>query len=153
MKVLKNAPILNNLASKNVKAMIETDKKTRKEKHHKEVLRYMENARETLKKARKNGSLYEDKKYVKTACGIAYNAILLSLDALLEEKGSTTRKRKSIEWYREEVGKVKPKLLIHLNPAYETLHLAGYYDGNLEVKVIQAGFDRAMIIIEEVFKG
>jgi len=40
----------------------------------------MENARENLKKAGKDGDTYQDSKYVKTAFSIAYSAVLKALD-------------------------------------------------------------------------
>lgn len=43
----------------------------------------MENATETLKKAGKDGKYYKDEKYVKTACGTAYNGVLKALDIYL----------------------------------------------------------------------
>ena len=42
-----------------------------KEKAYNEALRYISNAKDTLKKAKKEGRYYEDAKYVKSACGIA----------------------------------------------------------------------------------
>ena len=47
----------------------------------------MENAKSTLQKARKEGKRYSDKKYVRMACGAAYSAILIALDAYLLLKG------------------------------------------------------------------
>jgi len=42
-----------------------------KEKYHSEAIRYMDNAKEYLKNAKKEDGYYLDKKYVKTACGTA----------------------------------------------------------------------------------
>jgi len=39
---------------------------------YQEALRYLQNAKDTLLKAGKDGGLYKDKKYVKAASGIAY---------------------------------------------------------------------------------
>ncbi|MDR0567490.1 MAG: DUF5618 family protein [Prevotellaceae bacterium] len=52
-----------------------------------EAMRYMENAKAALQKARKEGKHYSDKKYVRMACGTAYSAILIALDAYLLLKG------------------------------------------------------------------
>ena len=42
-----------------------------REKSYAEAIRYMDNAKETLKKAGKEDYFYKDKKYVSSACGIA----------------------------------------------------------------------------------
>jgi len=51
-----------------------------KTKYYNEAIRYMDNAKETLKMAGKEDRFYNDKKYVKTACGTAYNGVLEALD-------------------------------------------------------------------------
>ncbi|MCL6102727.1 MAG: DUF5618 family protein, partial [Bacteroidetes bacterium] len=57
-----------------------TEQNKIKAEYYKEAIRYMDNAKETLKKAGKEDDLYQDSKYVKTASGIAYNAVLKALD-------------------------------------------------------------------------
>jgi len=57
-----------------------------KEKYHSEAMRYMDNAKEYLKNAQKEDGFYLDKKYVKTACGTAYNGVLVALDGFLTLK-------------------------------------------------------------------
>ncbi|MDR0582018.1 MAG: DUF5618 family protein, partial [Prevotellaceae bacterium] len=52
-----------------------------KQKSYAEAMRYMNNAKETLQKAKKEDNYYADRKYVRTACGTAYNGVLLALDA------------------------------------------------------------------------
>lgn len=77
-----------------------------KQKYHAEAMRYMENAEETLKKARKEGKYYQDEKCVKTASGIAYNGVLKALDGFLILNGIDKKKgRKSIGWYQENIAK------------------------------------------------
>ena len=39
------------------------------------------------------------------------------------------------------------KLLNYLNSSYNILHLSGYYDGERDINVIEAGFKNAMTII------
>ncbi|MDR0732744.1 MAG: DUF5618 family protein [Dysgonamonadaceae bacterium] len=95
-----------------------------KRQSYSEAMRYMENAKENLKKAGKEYLFYKDRKYVRTACGTAYNGVLLALDAYLLLKGiKKTKGRKSIEYYYEQVSKLDKKLLQHVNSAYELLHL------------------------------
>ena len=111
----------------------------------------MDNAKGTLKKAGKEDRFYIDKKYVKTACGTAYNAVLLALDGYLLLKGVEKKKgRKDISYYEEEVSKLDKKLLNYVVEAYHTLHLCGYYDGNKDSKIISSGFEMAYFIINKI---
>jgi hypothetical protein len=123
-----------------------------RERSYAEAMRYMDNAREILTKAGKEGKFYSDKKYVRTACGTAYNGVLIALDAYLELKDVEIpkKKRRSIEFYMKNIALLDKKLLKCIDVAYDTLHLSGYYDGNLSVRVITAGFDVADEIIEKV---
>ena len=43
-----------------------------KTRYYGEATRYMDNAKEYLKNAKKDGDIYRDAKYVRTACGTAY---------------------------------------------------------------------------------
>jgi uncharacterized protein (UPF0332 family) len=122
-----------------------------KQQSYSEAIRYMDNAKETLKKAGKEDHYYNDRKYVKTACGTAYNGMLLALDAYLLLKGiKHTKRRKSIEYYCEQIGKLDKKMLRQVNNAYEILHLSGYYDGILDIRVVKVGFDEAYGIINKI---
>ncbi len=122
-----------------------------KQTYYGEAMRYMSNAKETLKKAGKDGNSYLDNKYVKTACGTAYNAILKALDGYLLTKGIEKKKgRKSIEFYEENIARLDKKLNTELDNAYKILHLSGYYDGITDVKAIQAGFEVAYRIIRRI---
>lgn len=122
-----------------------------KKSYHNEALRYMANARETLQKAGKEGRFYLDDKYVKTACGIAYNGVLKALDGYLIIKDTPKQRvRKSIEYYQSNIAKLDKKLNVELKNAYEILHLSGYYDGITSVPAVQAGFELADGIIKRI---
>jgi hypothetical protein len=124
-----------------------------REEAYKDATRYIDNGRNNLKKAGKKDNFYEDIKYVKTGCGIAYSGVLLALDQYLESKGVKPlpkSKRKSIEWYRENLTKLDKKLLFALNNVYSILHIDGYYEGLNGVRVIQAGFDYAEDIVRKI---
>ena len=124
-----------------------------REKYYGEAMRYMDNAGECLKKAKKEGKFYNDPKYVKMACGTAYNGMLVALDGFLILKGIEKPKgkqRKSIEYYQNNIAKIDRKMLNYLNNAYEILHLWGYYDGIGDVRVVSAGFDNAYTLIEKI---
>jgi hypothetical protein len=131
--------------------MLVAEQEKIKKKYYTEAMRYMDNAKETLKKAGKDGKLYQDEKYVKTACGTAYNGVLKALDGYFYVRNIEKRKgRKSIEYYREYTSKLDKKMLSYLNSAYEVLHLSGYYDGILSVDVIQSGFSVAYDMIDKI---
>jgi hypothetical protein len=131
--------------------MLNEEQQKIRQKYYSEAVRYMDNATETLKKANKQGSFYSDKKYVRTACGTAYNGVLIALDTYLMLHGiEKTKGRKSIEYYCQNLGKFDKKLLKYVNGAYEALHLSGYYDGTLLVQVIKTGFDMAYKIIDTI---
>jgi len=123
-----------------------------KEKYYNEAMRYMDNAKEYLKKAKKEGNYYIDKKYVKTACGTAYCGLLEGLDGYLRLKDIKPKgkQRKSIEFYQENLAKIDIKMLSTLISAYQILHLSGYYDGILNVNVLKEGFDEAYKIIKKI---
>jgi len=114
-------------------------------------MRYIENARETLKLAGKDGKFYADEKYVKTASGTAYSGTLVALDCLFDVKNIPKRRgRKSIDYYQDNLGKIDKKLLKHLNTAYRVLHLEGSYEGETSISVINSGFEHATSIIDSI---
>ncbi len=124
-----------------------------KTKYYNEALRYMDNAKETLKQAGKEDNYYIDDKYVKTACGTAYNAVLKALDGyfILKEvappkKGS----RKDKQFYDKSITEIDKKILKTFNTVYFVLHLNGYYEGVTKVSIIQGGFEDAYEIIEKI---
>ncbi len=116
---------------------------------YEDAMRYMENAKEVLKKADKRDGQYSDIKYVKMASGTAYSATLLALDEyLLRKEGAKFKKPKSIDDYRIRIGKQNKKVLDWLNAIYDALHLAGYYHGTTSYITIKRGMSDAMKIIE-----
>ena len=56
------------------------EQKLVKERYYSEAVRYMDNAKECLKKAKKEDNYYNDSKYVSMTCGTAYKGILIALD-------------------------------------------------------------------------
>ncbi|MDR3188022.1 MAG: DUF5618 family protein [Prevotellaceae bacterium] len=121
-----------------------------KSKAYVEAIRYMDNAKDVLKKAGKDGKYYSDKKYVRMACGTTYSGILVALDAYLVLKGVPEVKKKSIDFYRKNIALLDKSLLRDLNSAYDILHLDGYYEGRLRADVIKLGFDIAYEIIDYI---
>ena len=124
-----------------------------KEKYYSEAIRYMNNAKDCLAKAKKEDNYYHDQKYVKMACGTAYSGVLVALDCYLMLKGIDKPKgkaRKSIEYYQSNITKIDKKMLDYLNSAYKILHLFGYYDGIENVNVVKEGFEEAYRIIDKI---
>jgi uncharacterized protein (UPF0332 family) len=118
--------------------------------YYAEAIRYMDNAKDVLKKAQKEDKDYKDKKYVRMACGTAYSGILVALDAYLLLKDVPEPKKKSIDFYRKNIATLDKSLLRDLNSAYSILHLAGYYDGVPRVETIKSGFNLAYDIIDRI---
>jgi len=124
-----------------------------KAKYYSEAMRYMDNAKECLKNAKKEDGYYHDQKYVRMACGTAYSGVLVALDYFLKLKGINKPKgkeRKSIEYYQENLSIQDKKMLSNLNSVYQILHLSGYYDGIDKAAVVKLGFDEAYKIIERI---
>jgi hypothetical protein len=133
--------------------MTTTEKQAFKKKNYEEALRYMENAKEILKKAGREGIFYKDRKYVRTACGTAYNGVLIALDTWLTLKDVAFPKgnhRKNINFYQENLSKLDRKMLNYLDSVYEVLHLAGYYDGVLNSRIVGEGLDTAYELIRKI---
>ena len=131
---------------------IQGQEQTKKE-YYSEAMRYMDNAKEYLKNAQKEGNIYRDPKYVRTACGTAYCGVLIALDCFFILKGvhkRASKTRKSIEYYQKNLGMQDRKMLDNLNIAYKILHLSGYYDGIEDAIVVKRGFDLANILIEKI---
>ena len=103
----------------------------------KEALRYIQNAKETLAKSPIEDNIYADKKYVKSACGVAYLGVLTAIDQFLVDKGVTNKELpKKVEEYRKALQKYATphngKLLKQFDSVYDELHIAGYYRGFLQ---------------------
>ena len=124
-----------------------------KEKYYSEAMRYMDNAKECLQKAQKEGKYYNDQKYVRMACGTAYNGVLIALDGfftLKDIKIPKGKERKSIEFYHNNLAKLDRKMLNTLNNVYKVLHLWGYYDGIEDVIIVKRGLEDAKTIINTI---
>ena len=113
-----------------------------------EAKRYVENARAILReKAIKENDRYTDRKYVKLAGHAAYTGVLVALDGFF---GVTTKKRKDVNWYKEQLASIDKKVLGNFVDAYELLHLYMGYDGTQNATVAQEGIQFANEIIQWV---
>lgn len=117
-----------------------------------EARRYVANAEEVIQKANYDSDLkfYTDGKYVKMAGNTLWNGCLIALDAVLAVRNG--KGRPSIEKYKEAAGKRDRKLLAAIVAGYNTMHLSMGYDGNVDRKVCNAGFDNANAIIDHCAK-
>lgn len=122
----------------------------------KEPLRYLSNAKETLKKSPIEDNRYRDDKYVKSACGVAYLGVLKAIDELLISRGISQKELpKKVEEYQKALKRyVSPyngKLLKAFNDIYDELHIAGYYRGILHrVDVVKAALKGAEEFIKKI---
>ncbi|MDI6788827.1 MAG: DUF5618 family protein [Planctomycetota bacterium] len=124
----------------------------------KESLRYLQNAREILKKAPREGHIYTDVKFVQEACGTAYLAVLKAIDGYLLDKGLPQKQLpKSYEEYQKALRKYvaihNGRLFKEFSALYETLHIAGYYRGLLRlVEVVRDTMKASQEFITKISK-
>ena len=122
----------------------------------KESLRYLQNAKDILKKAPVEDGRYVDIKFVQEACGTAYLAIIKAIDEYLMKKGLSKKELpKSTEGYRKALQRYltvyNGKLTREFERLYEELHIAGYYRGLLgHVNVVKETLKAAEIFIEKI---
>lgn len=126
-----------------------------KEMRYREAVRYMENAIDILKtKARKKDRYYEDEKYVRMACGTAYNGVLLAIDSYLEIKGKPIQKKRgsqiNVKDYQKSLAEIDKKILNEFNTSYRILNIEGYYHGENNYNIIKGGMDSAAQIINKI---
>ncbi|MFP5039745.1 DUF5618 family protein [Parasediminibacterium sp. JCM 36343] len=65
------------------------------------------------------------------------------LNGKAQKENGYYKGRKSVEWYKEELGKMDKKILTHFNSAYNTLHLLMGYDGESNADVSSIGLKEA----------
>lgn len=122
----------------------------------KESIRYLNNARELLKKAPIEDNTYTDIKPVREAFGTAYLAILEAVNETLLKKGLTKKELPtSIDAYRKALQKYvsvhNGKLLREFEKLYDLLHIAGYYRGLLyDTDVVKDALKAAKVFIEKI---
>jgi len=122
----------------------------------KEALRYLNNAKEILKKVPLEDNIYTDVKPVREAFGTAYLAILEAINECLLRKGLTKKELpKSVDSYRKALQKYvaihNGKLLREFEMLYDTLHIAGYYRGLLyNADVVKDALKATKSFIEKI---
>ena len=122
----------------------------------KEALRYLENAKEILKSAPREDSIYTDIKLVREGFAIAYLAVLEAINEALINRGITKRELpKSVDAYRKALRKHLAvhdgKLLREFEMLYDALHIAGYYRGLIyNVDAVKDYIKAARTFIEKI---
>lgn len=123
---------------------------------HKEALRYLQNAKRTLKSVPIEDNTYTDVKPVREAMGVAYLAILEAINESLLKKGLTKKELpKSVDAYRRalqrHIAVQNGKLLREFEKLYDMLHIAGYYRGLLyDTDVVKDALRAAQRFIEKI---
>ena len=114
-----------------------------------EAERYLENARQLLsEKAEKDGDYYTHRKYVRKAGRIAWDGVLIALDAVLKVKDTFTKGQlPDIKDYEEAIEKVDIKMPRILKNSYYTLNTMLGYDGILHYGIVQAALEEAQNMI------
>jgi hypothetical protein len=122
----------------------------------KEALKYLNNAREILKKVPVEDDIYTEIKPVREAFGTAYLAVLEAINERLLKQGLTKKELpQSVEAYRKALRKHiavrNGKLLREFEMLYDLLHIAGYYRGLLyNAKVVKDAMKAAQAFIAKI---
>ncbi|MBI3582771.1 MAG: DUF5618 family protein [Nitrospinae bacterium] len=130
-----------------------------------ESIRYLNNAKEILKKIPIEENVYTDVKPVREAFGTAYLAILEAINEYLITKHGLIKKELpkpvlseaegSVDAYREALKRHlairNGKLMREFEMLYDTLHIAGYYRGLIyNVDMVKDAIKAARIFIEKI---
>ena len=112
--------------------------------YYQEAHRYIENAKETLKKAgtTTDGRYYQDTKYVKSAAGIAYAGAEMAAKWFIKLRGIEL-KGKGIDGIKEAMSKIDKRILKTINSFYNSLHLNIYYGNETNKKIVDAAMESA----------
>jgi len=122
-----------------------------------EPIRYFNNAKEILSKAKIEDNRYVDVKYVQEACGTAYLAVLKAIDEYLITKKGMSKKElpRSVDAYRialkRHLAVRNGKLSREFGDIYDELHIAGYYHGDLHhVDTVKGALKAAREFIDKL---
>jgi len=121
-----------------------------------EPQRYLNNAKEILKKVPIENNIYTDVKPIREAFGTAYLAVLEAINDYLMKKGVAKKELpKSIDAYRNALQKHiavhDGKLMREFEMLYDTLHIAGYYRALIyNVDMVKDALKAARSFIEKL---
>ena len=115
-----------------------------------EARRYVENAKELLKKHGQldyETQLYRDRKYVRMAGNTLWNGVLLILEEVFHVKMNKNGRPDIID-YKQAINVRDKKLMSLVHAGYDLMHLAMGYDGNPDRDTCNSGFRIAEEIID-----
>ena len=121
-----------------------------------EAVRYLNNARDIVRRVPFERDIYVDSKPVREAMGTAYLAVLEAINEALSRRGVARKELpRSVDAYRvalqRHLATRNGKLMREFESLYDLLHIAGYYRGLLyDRKVVRDAFDAAQRFIEKV---
>ncbi len=121
-----------------------------------EAVRYMNNARDILRKTPVEDDIYIDVKPVREAFGTAYLAVLEAINEAMMKRGVSKKELpKSVEAYRAALKKHfaprNGKLMREFESLYDTIHIAGYYRGLLHnTAIVKDAMKAARTFIEKI---
>ncbi|MDR2836481.1 MAG: DUF5618 family protein [Bacteroidales bacterium] len=121
-----------------------------------EAKRHFENAKETIKLAKKNDKYYTDPKYVKSAGSYLWHSILIAIDSVYDVKYSKKGNARADKLdYQNALAKDTRNsknrgfdIVDIYAEAYKVIHLSMSYDGILSVNICNDGFMYAKKIID-----
>jgi hypothetical protein len=87
--------------------------------YYSEAMHYIDNAKETLKKAEIDGRFYTDTEYVKIACKTAYSGVLIAMDGYFDLKGLKIKSNetKDVNFYKYNASKINMNVFNYFNAA------------------------------------
>ena len=120
-----------------------------------EGVRYLENAREILRRVPVERNIYVDRKPIREAMGTAYLAVLEAINEALLRRGIPKKKLpRSVDAYRAALERHlnrDGKLMREFESLCDLLHLAGYDEGSIyHRKVVREALAAAQTFIERV---
>lgn len=121
-----------------------------------EAIRYLNNAREILRKTPVEDDTYTDVKPVREAFGTAYLAVLEAINEAMMKRGVSKKNLpRSVEAYRAALKKYfaprNGKLMREFEKLYDLLHIAGYYRGLIyDTEVAKDSLRAAKTFIEKI---
>src|SRR3990167_3550886 len=111
--------------------------------YYEEALRYIDNAEDTLKKAKKVGNVYTDKKYTKSAAGIAYAGIEKAAKWFIKFRGIKIPANSDAVEIKKALAKIDGKATDLFGNLYSILHIAVYYQDNNDATLISKYLGKA----------
>jgi len=121
-----------------------------------EAVRYLNNARDILRRVPVERHVYVDRKPVREAMGTAYLAVLEAINEALTRRGVPRKDLpRSVDAYRialgRHLGAHNGRLMRQFESLYDALHIAGYYRGLLyDRKIVRDALDAAERFIDKI---